>query len=77
MNSLTQNLPTCPYCGDFYSPERKAIGKTYCMKDKCVAIALSQVKWVEVGYGKNGVDLKSVNNFDSEELKNTGNRGRS
>lgn len=66
----------CPYCGDDYPAARAEIGRPYCMKDKCVSIALSERKFVEVGYGKSGVELRPSGTITAEELKNTGNRGR-
>lgn len=69
-------MATCVYCGDDYSDERKAIGKDYCMSKDCVRRGVESARFVEVGYGKSGVDLLPPGSVTSEDLKSTGNRGR-
>lgn len=69
-------MATCVYCGGDYSEERAAIGKAYCMAKDCVKQGTENSRFVEVGYGKSGVDLLPKGSVTSEDLKSTGNRGR-
>lgn len=69
-------MAICVYCSDEYSDERLAIGKAFCMKKACVKEGLEKARFVEVGYGKSGVDLLPKDSVTSDDLKDTGNRGR-
>lgn len=66
----------CQFCGKGYPTERFNIGYGYCIDSECVSKGNTS-KFVEVGYGKSGVDLLPAHTVTSEHLKNTGNRGRS
>lgn len=70
-------MATCTFCGGDYPQERADIGKDYCTRKPCVDQGLARKQFMEVGHNKSGVDLKPVTAESFEELKTTGNRGRS
>lgn len=70
-------MANCVICGNEYAEERAELGYNYCMDKKCVKEGKRAPRFVEVGYGKSGVDLQEAAVFDPNSLKNTGNRGRS